>query len=252
MKLKNTSIIKAKKKILYTSFLAKEGHIPSSFSILNILDVLVKRFLFKNRKYLNNFILSKGHAAIGYYAILNINGYISDNLLYKFCKFGSPLGGHPSLNMNYFSSASTGSLGHGLPIIAGMAFANKNKNFYCIVGDQECNEGTIWETLLICSHHKLKNLTVIIDRNFSRNESLSLGDLKKKIEQFFNKVFLINGHNQKEILNAIKSKNDQTKIIIANTIKGYGIKEMENNNEWHHKFPKDIRDLEKLKKMVIY
>ena len=249
---KKNQIIEAKKKILQSCFLAKEGHIPSSFSILNILDVLVENFIFKKKKYLNNFILSKGHAAIGYYVILNMHGHISDKNIYKFCKFKSSLGGHPSYNLNFFSSASTGSLGHGLPIIAGMAFTNKKKKYYTIIGDQECNEGTIWETLLLCSHHKIKNLTIIIDRNFSRNDALPLGDLTKKLSQFFKKVFLINGHEYNEIFNSLKYKSSETKVIIAKTIKGFGIREMENNNEWHHKFPKNLEDLERLKKLVIY
>jgi transketolase len=252
MKTKILDIIKIKRKILDISFLAKEGHIPSSYSVLNILDILVKFFIFKNKKYLNNFILSKGHAVLGYYAVLNFHGYLREKKFLNFCKYKNPLGGHPSLNLQTFTSASTGSLGHGFPIIAGMAYSDPKKNYYTIIGDQECNEGTIWETFFFCSHHKIKNLTVIIDRNFSRNEALSLGNLKSKLKQFFNNIMTINGHNNKQILKSLKIRSNSTKIIIANTIKGFGIKLMEHNNEWHHKFPKDKSDLEKLKKMVIY
>lgn len=248
----DSSLIHTKAKILKSCYLAQEGHIASSFSILNILDVLVKDFLFKYRKYLNNFILSKGHAAIGYYAILNKYKYISDNELFTFSSYDSYLGGHPKLNLKYFISASTGSLGHGLPIAVGKSYANKNKNFYCLIGDQECNEGTIWESLLVCSHHKLKNLTIIIDRNFSREEALSLKKLKKKLEPFCENIFEIDGHNYKKINKALKVKTKSFKIIIANTIKGNGIKIMENNNEWHHKFPQTQEELKFLIKHIKY
>ena len=250
--MKSKKIILAKKKILNICFRAKEGHIPSSYSILNMLEVLINKFIFKKKKYLNNFILSKGHAAIGYYVMLNIHGYITENKLKKFCSFASPLGGHPSLDIPNCCSATTGSLGPGFPVIAGMAFANKKKKYYCIIGDQECNEGTIWETMLLCSHHKLKNLTVLIDRNFSRNNELSLGNLEKKFLEFTKSVYTIDGHSNDQILRTLKYSHNEFKIIIAKTVKGYGIKEMENNNAWHHKFPKDLDELKRLSETILY
>ena len=250
IKIKKNHLINEKKKILEVCYLAKEGHIASSYSVLDILNVLVKNFLFKKKKYLNNFILSKGHASIGYYVILNKYGHISNKKLSSFCKFNSLLGGHPSLNVKNFISASTGSLGHGLPIAAGMAYSSKHKNYYAVLGDQECNEGTVWETLLVCSHYKLKNLTVIIDRNFSREYSLTLGNLKKKFLAFTKDVYEIDGHCYQSIYKILKKKNKNFKIIIANTIKGKGISLMENNNEWHHKFPRDKRELTELQNMV--
>jgi transketolase len=243
-----SKIIKTKKKIIHACYLVKEGHIASSFSVLNIINVLIKYCIFKKKKYLNNFIMSKGHAAIGYYAALNQYGYLSDRLLNKFATFNSPLGGHPKRNLKYFITASTGSLGHGLPIAAGMAFANKlmlkKKLFYILMGDQECNEGTIWESLLLCKHHGLNNLTIIIDRNFSREKDLSLGHLEKKLKPFSSKVFSIDGHNEKEIYKIFKIKNlsKEPKIIIANTIKGYGSKIIEEGNIWHHKFPQNTEE----------
>jgi transketolase len=249
MILNNKTLIETKKKILRSCYIAQEGHIPSSFSVLDILDVLVEKFLFKNKRYLNNFILSKGHAAIGYYAILNKYRYISDKMLLNFCNYYSPLGGHPAYNLKYYISASTGSLGHGLPIAAGMAYASVDK-IYTIVGDQECNEGTTWESLLLCSHYKLKNLTIIIDRNFSRENYLSLGSLKKKFQSFSKNVYEIDGHCRKSIIEAIQKKNTETKIIIANTIKGNGIDLMQSNNEWHHKFPKNESELKTLQDLV--
>jgi len=251
VKILKNKIISAKKNILDVCFAAQEGHIPSSFSVLNILNVLIKKnFIFKKKIYLNNFILSKGHSAIGYYAILNQYSYISNKDLKKFATFNSKLGGHPKNNLKYYITASTGSLGHGLPIAAGMAFAQKNKKYYVLLGDQECNEGTLWETLLMCSHHKLNNLTIIIDRNYSREEALSLGKLEKKLRVFSKCVFVVNGHDEEDIFKILKKKTTEYKIIIAKTIKGYGIKEMENSNEWHHKFPKNINELKKIKNKI--
>ena len=122
----NSKIISAKKKILEAAYTSKEGHISSAFSIINIIYVLIKKnYIFKNKKYLNNFILSKGHAALAYYSILNQFKIINDKTFDSFCKYNSILGGHPDRNKSEFFTASTGSLGHGLPIAVGMAISDK-------------------------------------------------------------------------------------------------------------------------------
>lgn len=147
--------------------------------------------------------------------------------------------------------ASTGSAGHGLPIGAGMAMAMKLKKIdrrvYVIIGDGECDEGSIWETALIASHQKLNNLVAIIDYNkwqsFGRtNEILNLEPLKEKWQAFNWQVIEIDGHNFNEIDLAIKkshlSKNKPT-IIIAHTIKGKGLSIIEDNNDYHYKTPRE-------------
>jgi transketolase len=256
---KNNAIIITKKNILKASYLSKEGHIASSFSVLNILNVLVKNFLFKKKKYLDNFILSKGHASLGFYAILNQENYISDKSFFNFAKFKSQLGGHPKRNEKIFTTASTGSLGHGLPIVTGMAFASKKldknaKNFFILMGDQECNEGTIWESLLLCSHYKLSNITIIIDRNFSREKDLSLGSLPRKLTDFSHSIHEVNGHDQNKLLHLLnkKNKSSKPKIIIANTIKGFGSKIIEEDNSWHHRYPKNKFELDKILQTIKY
>jgi transketolase len=256
---KNNAIVITKRNILKASYLSKEGHIASSFSVLNILNVLVKNFLFKKKKYLDNFILSKGHASLGFYAILNQENYISDKSFFNFAKFKSQLGGHPKRNEKIFTTASTGSLGHGLPIITGMAFASKNldknaKNFFILMGDQECNEGTIWESLLLCNHYMLSNITIIIDRNFSREKDLSLGSLLRKLTDFSHSIYEVNGHDQNKLLHLLnkKNKSSKPKIIIANTIKGFGSKIIEEDNSWHHRYPKNKFELDKILKTVKY
>ncbi len=140
-------VIEVKKKIIEASFKSKEGHIPSSFSVLNLIFCLFKgNYIFKRNKYLNNFILSKGHGCLAFYAMLFHSKKISKKVFFSFCKKDSILGGHPDMNKSKYITASTGSLGHGLPIISGMVFAdnlsNIKKNYYIILGDQECLEGT--------------------------------------------------------------------------------------------------------------
>ena len=120
------------------------------------------------------------------------------------------------------------------------------------MGDQECNEGTVWESLLLINHHNINNITIIIDRNFSREDHLKLGDLKLKLRDFSELIIDIDGHNLKEIEKSIKLKNppDQPKIIIAKTIKAHGSIIMENDNSWHHRHPITRKELVELQKSI--
>ena len=114
---------------------------------------------------------------------------------------------------------------------------NKSKVFV-IIGDGECNEGTIWESAMLAAHHKLSNLCCIIDHNHSTDRALKIGDLRKKFQSFGWHSISIDGHNHKEIFNALNNiTNNKPMAIIAETIKGYGCKTMENNPAWHHKSP---------------
>ena len=217
------------------SHYSKEGHIPSSLSILDILFVY-----YKNRNN-SRMILSKGHASLGLYATLKHFGIIEfeDD---EFCKFNSILGGHPSDKISGVE-ASTGSLGHGLPIGIGMALGNKilnkDENIYVIIGDGEINEGTMWESILLASHHKLDNIYCIMDFNRSGDRALKIDDISKKLKSFNWDVLDIDGHDHSQILRSLNLKSNGPKFIIANTIKGKGIDFMENNPEWHHKFPNE-------------
>jgi transketolase len=224
------------KKIIDTSFQSKEGHIGSSLSVLDILYVLYKNIL--NDK--NYFILSKGHASLGLYVILQEFNLLNYDLK-KFCNYDSLLGGHPSNKIKNVTS-STGSLGHGLPIGVGIAMSEKikktNNNVYVLIGDGESNEGTIWESAMIASNHKLNNLYCILDYNRSNDRAIKLDNLKDKFLSFNWNCVEIDGHNHSEILNSfIPSNSNKPTLVLANTIKGKGISFMENNPEWHHKSP---------------
>jgi transketolase len=227
-----------KRSILITATRAQEGHIPSAFSILDILWILYDKVL----KSEDIFVLSKGHGCMALYAVMAEKGIIPQSDFDSFCSFYSPLGGHPDMNKVHGIEASTGSLGHGLPIAVGMTMAlginKKPARVYCLIGDGECNEGSIWESLLIASHHNLTNLTCIVDYNHSTDRALKLDDLSAKFQAFGWAVCRFDGHDH-ELLEHFLSKltPDKPNVIIAETIKGKGIGRMENNPEWHHKSP---------------
>ena len=225
--------------ILESCFNTKEGHIGSAFSVIEILYVIFKKYFKKNF-----FILSKGHAAIGVYAVMNYFKILKNKDYKSFCKLNSKLGGHPDstklTNLNF----STGSLGHGLPVSSGLAFGLKIKKdkrrIICLIGDQELMEGTTWESLHIINNYNIKNILLIIDRNKSDFRSIKFINLKKRLSVFCDKISEVDGHNVKALFTKIDKavKNNRSfEILIANTVKGKGIRSMENNPEWHHKAP---------------
>ena len=152
------------------------------------------------------------------------------------------MGGHPTNKIKNVT-ASTGSLGHGLPIAVGMAMAEKikesNNKIYCVIGDGETNEGTIWESALLAANHKLDNLVVILDYNHSNDRALDLGDIEGKFNSFGWKTIRMDGHNTYDIEISLTAIAHRPIVLIADTIKGKGIKMMENNHEWHHKNPNE-------------
>lgn len=243
-----------RKSILRMHFLSQESHIGSALSCVDILTVLYFRILDINPKKPTDknrgrFILSKGHAASALYAVLAEKGFFSKNILNSFCKDNSKLPGHSTINTVPGIEASAGSLGHGLPMATGMALADKKdkklSRVFVLISDGECDEGTTWEAALFSSHHKLDNLTAIIDYNKLQalgktNEILNLEPLKDKWISFGWNVKEINGHNFNEIENALKPNNlhkNKPYVIIAHTIKGKGISFMENKLAWHYKSP---------------
>ena len=229
---------------------ASSAHIGGALSSVDIVATLFSNFAkitpknFKNieRDY---FILSKGHACLVYYAVLVEMGFFSKEELKTFEKTDSFLLGHPVINQKFGIDFSTGSLGMGLSIGVGLAIALKkkkvvDKNIYVLIGDGECNEGSIWEAIMCAHHYKLDNLTIIIDRNNlqqtgSNDEIMSLGELSKKFLSFGCKTNNIDGHNLNELFSSFSERtNEKPKAIIANTVKGKGLSFAENNNKFHH------------------
>jgi transketolase len=231
-----------RKSILRISSSSKTSHVGSALSCVDIILVLYKHFIKKK----NIFILSKGHACLAYYCVLEKFGFISSKILKSYGKNNSILMSHVSHKVPGVEF-STGSLGHGLPFATGRALAEKidktNNNIYVLISDGELNEGTTWESLLFASFHKLDNLFVIIDYN--KIQSLDLTDnilklepLNKKFKSFNCNVLNIDGHSIEQIYRSLSKKNkNKPCIIIANTIKGKGVSYMENKIEWHYKYP---------------
>jgi transketolase len=236
----NEDIKIMKENILKISHIAQEGHIASAFSILDVLWYLYDEVMKED----DLFILSKGHASLALYAVLCQKKLIKLEDFITFGSFDSDFGGHPDRNKIPHVIASTGSLGHGLPIAVGMALAKKIKNesgrVFCLIGDGEANEGSIWESALLAKQHELNNLIIIVDYNHSTDRSINLGELYNIFSEFGLSCCDIDGHEKGEIIQALDVDgffwNCPTGII-ANTIKGNGCKTMENNPEWHHKSP---------------
>lgn len=233
---------------------ANKGHLGGSLSCVEILTVLyygkILKYDPKNPKWENRdiFIMSKGHANNSLYVILADLGFFPIYELDNFSKKGCILGQHcdtlvPGIEI------STGSLGHGLGIASGITLGykldKKDNNIFVLLGDGECQEGSIWEAAMFASHHKLGNLVAIIDRNglssedFTENTS-KLEPLKDKFEAFGWRVKTINGHSIEEILGALEYRHLKGKplMIIANTIKGKGVSWLENLPRSHHTIPK--------------
>ena len=231
--------------ILKLTFQAKSAHIGSCLSIVEILVTLYHHILKKN----DRFILSKGHSALALYCVLYEKRFISLKNLFSYGKNNSLLMNHASHKVNGVEF-STGSLGHGLTVAVGKALKFKlykrNTKVFVLLSDGELNEGSNWEALLFASHHKLKNLIIIIDYNKIQSlgpskKIINIEPLKKKFLSFGFSVTEINGHNIKSLQKTLLKKNyNRPRIIIANTIKGYGITFMHNKNLWHYKSPNKL------------
>lgn len=191
------------------------------------------------------FILSKGHSSIGLYAVLHLKGFIDEQTLLTFRQDNSSLCGHPDMRKVPGVEMSTGSLGHGLSVGAGVAFAaksdGKKHRTFVLMGDGETQEGSIWEAALFANHHKLDNLVGIVDRNMlqidgSTEDILALEPYKAKWEAFGWHVVEIDGHDYSQIVGSLGRAPfgaGKPTLVLANTVKGKGISFMEHNVAWH-------------------
>lgn len=198
----------------------------------------------------DRFILSKGHAGASIYAALAENGFFPVEELKTHYQNGSRLSGHVSHHLPGVDF-STGSLGHGLSAACGMAYAAKkdrvdDHRVFVVLGDGECNEGSVWEAALFANHFRLNNLVAIVDHN--RMQSLDFNENTLEIEDFASKwrafgwnVTEINGNDHEQLRAAFRKnvENHKPTVIIADTIKGYGVSFMENDILWHYRFPHD-------------
>lgn len=235
------------------------SHLGAILSVADIIAVLysdILKYDISNPKWQDRdrFILSKGHAGASIYAALAENGFFPIDELKTHYQNGSRLSGHVSHHIPGVDF-STGSLGHGLSVAAGFAYAikkdGKEERSFVVLGDGECNEGSIWEAALFANHFRLNNLCAIIDHNhmqsldFNEN-TIEIEDLGAKWRAFGWNVIEIDGNDHQELKNAFQMFSElshkelhKPTVIIANTIKGYGIPFMHNDILWHYRFPHD-------------
>lgn len=244
-----------RKKIYQIAHFAGGGHLGAAFSMTEIISVLyfgnILKYNAKNPCWeeRDRFILSKGHACYALYATLAKAGYFDEQELKNVGKPESNFGGHPKMREIPGVEASTGALGHGLSFGIGIAIANKmdqRKNHtYVLMGDGECQEGSVWEGALSAPTHELDNLTVIIDHNKLQamdeiENIVKMKSLSDKWRSFGWNVEEIDGHNIDEIYQALtKRVEKRPMLIIANTIKGKGVSFMEGVPIWHYRMPNE-------------
>jgi transketolase len=251
MKISNNlpELCKNYRKILFEKFLeVGQGHPGSVFSMTDIVVTLFHnshiRFNEKTKKFNDKIIISKGHATVALYPILKEFGVIEEKEWENWGKkdkesilrvFGNT--SIPGID------ATSGSLGHGLGIGCGLAYLYEKKKIdkkvYVVISEGELYEGSTWEALLFAAHHNLKNLNIIIDENSliilgKTEDCLKLDPIKKKIEGFGFNVHQVDGHNTDELEEAFSEESNNTKIILAKTVKGKGFSIMENKANWHY------------------
>lgn len=226
------------------------AHIASCLSCADILAVLYGAVLRVNASDplmpgRDRFVMSKGHAAMALYAVLAEQGFFPASELASYGEPGNRLCGHVHAAVPGVE-ASTGSLGHGLNIACGMALAGKADRakwrVYALLSDGECQEGSVWEAAMFAAHHRLGNLTTIIDRNgfqaCGTTESvMALEPLEAKWKAFGWDVRGVDGHDHRQLREAIEARSSQPLVIIALTTKGRGVPFMENGVDWHYRAP---------------
>jgi len=225
------------------------SHLGCCLSIVDILTVLYCRILNISPENIkapdrDRFILSKGHASAALYAILAKRGFLSKEQLMTYYKDGG-LPGHPCLGSLPGIETSTGSLGHGLAVGAGMAIAcrydDTRSRIVIVVGDGECNEGSIWESVIFAAHYQLDNITLIVDRNEIQGygyckDIIDMEPLSDKFRTFGWHTTEIDGHNFDAIEKALKVRvPGKPNVIIASTIHGKGVSFIEDKLRWHYK-----------------
>lgn len=235
---------------------AKSGHPGGSLSAIDLLNVLYHQIMrydpqHPDHPHRDRFVLSKGHCSPALYAILADCGFFDRNQLSGFRKFGSPLQGHPSRLALPGVEVSTGSLGQGLSVAAGMALGllGLGPRVYCLMGDGEQQEGQIWEAAMFAAHYRLNNLCALLDHNDlqidgSVSQVMNIEPIDAKWAAFGWNVLHVNGHDLDAIRGVFEDAESCTArptVLIARTIKGKGVSYMENQAGWHGAAPNEAQ-----------
>jgi len=228
-----------------------EGHIPSSYSIVDVVAHLYRDVLKFDKSNPNwperdFFILSKGHGCAALYVVLNEVGILSDEAIDDYGTSWGILGGHPDMTTVPGAEASTGSLGHGFPFSVGIALGlriqQRKNRVFALLGDGECHEGTIWEAAAVAANRQLTNLVSIVDWNGSASQLMPIDDLPAKWKAFGWRVLEADGHDPEELSrvfgpDSLLSDSNQPLAVILHTKKGSGVSFIEGHGTWHHKIP---------------
>lgn len=253
---------KLRKEIFLTAYRAGTGHMASAYSALEILYALYLRGCLHNTAKTmqsperDKFILSKGHGSLALYCVLAEAGFFAKEELKKFAQPGGVLGGEPHKLEIPGVEASTGSLGHGLSLGVGMAYADKlekrDSKTYVLIGDGESEEGSVWEAAMTAVKYNLDHLVVILDYNriqkmSSVENTLGITSWDEKWRVFGWDVVHVPGHEVEALCKCFRElpMHGKPHIIIADTVKGHGVSVMENNPIWHWKQP-NRRELRKI------
>jgi transketolase len=236
-----------RRRILEVSQRLSALHVAPAFSCLELVDSIYYFCMDDPRAGKDVFILSKGHGAMAQYAVLESLGLMSSAEVLSVCQPGSPIGGHPDRG-NPGVVASTGSLGHGLPIALGLAKGSnelkENSHVFLVMSDGEFMEGSVWESLMLAPSLGLNNLSIFIDHN----KSISRGKipvmhpnflpLAEKIQAFGWETVEVDGHDSSAIVRAFRErKGDRPLAVVGHTIKGRGVSYMENEPIWAYRSP---------------
>jgi len=233
--------------VLEQSKRAGVGHIGSALSIVEIISALygqVMRVSDPDDPDRDRFILSKGHAALALYAALRARGWMDDDTLSTYCSDRSLLGTHPDYRLSGIDF-STGSLGQGLSFGAGAALAarlqHSDRRVFVLVSDAECNEGSVWESVMFAAQHQLANLVAIVDVNGQQaldhtHRVLDLSPLETRWAAFGWRTHLVNGHHLDELLHALDqpTASGAPHVVVARTVFGKGVSFMEGQVRWHY------------------
>lgn len=233
--------------ILERAYAASVGHIGSALSVADILAVLwggVLRDAGTSKPQRDRFVLCKGHAALGLYAAMRFTGRMSQEIFETYCMEDTHLGVHPEPSLHGID-VGTGSLGQGLSVACGMALGLRLEGspgrVFALLSDAECNEGQVWEAAQFAAHHKLHNLTALVDANGTQalgrtEEILNLSPMAKRWEAFGWQSVEADGHDHAALLEAVEAPRDgRPRMIIAKTLIGKGVSYMEDHVAWHYK-----------------
>lgn len=237
---------KIRKDIIRIAKESGHGHIPTCFSIIEMLYALYSIMRHDpadpSWKERDLFVLSKAHAALAHYCVLSEFGYFDKERIRSFGAFQSDFGCHADRSKVPGIEVSTGSLGHGIGVAVGLSLAvrlkKSHRKVYTIIGDGEANEGSVWEAVMVAVNLNMDHFTILYDNNMSHERGLQIKNPAANFHSFGCDVLEVDGHDLEALKTALLQKSDTVKVIVARTRKGFGCRTLcEHPHEWHRRSP---------------